>query len=228
MKIGIIGAGGQARVINEILHYSQNFHILAFIDQPLMGEHETISDIPVVGNRLGDPDIISRLINEGMEGFIVAVGDNKKRSNLYSYCINANLQPINAIHPTAHIAGDAKIGCGNVIAIGGIICTCAEIGNNVIINSGVIVDHECKIHDHVHLAPGVILAGKGIIESGAFVGAGVTIKERIVIGKNSIIGAGSIVLENIPENTVAVGSPARVIKTLDSSVHPFKMLGQKK
>lgn len=212
MKIGVIGAGGQARVINEILSYSQDFQILAYIDRPLVDVHETISGIPVLGDKLGDPNIISRLIKQGMKGFIVAVGDNKQRFDIFIDCINANLQPINAIHPTARIAFDAKIGCGNVIAIGSIVCSCAEIGNNVIINSGAIVDHECMVHDHAHLAPGAILAGKVIIEPGAFIGAGVIVKEKVVIGKNSIVGAGSIVLEDVPENTVVVGSPAKKLR----------------
>ncbi len=38
---------------------------------------------------------------------------------------------------------------------------------------------------------------------------------KIIIGNNVFIGAGSIVTKDIPDNTIAVGSPARVIKTID-------------
>ena len=37
---------------------------------------------------------------------------------------------------------------------------------------------------------------------------------NVKIGKNSIIGANAVVTHNIPENSVAVGIPARVIRTI--------------
>jgi sugar O-acyltransferase (sialic acid O-acetyltransferase NeuD family) len=215
MKIGVIGAGGQARVISEILSYSNDMQILAYIDQPTNKIHEEIAGIPVKGKRLGDPEVIAGLIDEGMEGFILAVGDNQKRSDLFLDCQKRGLIPVNAIHPTARIATDATIGNGVVVAIGAIICSRARIGNDVIVNSGVIIDHECVIEDHTHLAPGTILAGRVVIQSGAFIGAGSVIKDKIVIGRNALIGAGSVVLENIPDNTVAVGSPAKIVRTID-------------
>jgi len=40
-------------------------------------------------------------------------------------------------------------------------------------------------------------------------------KDNVHIGKNSIIGAGSVVTHDIPENAIAVGNPARVIKIIN-------------
>lgn len=54
-----------------------------------------------------------------------------------------------------------------------------------------------------------------MLSEGCFIGAGSIILPGTVVGKNSIIGAGSIVKGNIPENVVAAGNPAKVIKTLD-------------
>ncbi len=57
--------------------------------------------------------------------------------------------------------------------------------------------------------------GKGIvIEENAKIGGNVTIGPRLTIGKNSLIGCGSVVLESIPENSVAVGNPAKVVKKI--------------
>ena len=49
-------------------------------------------------------------------------------------------------------------------------------------------------------------------------GANVSILGKVSIGNNVIIGAGSVVVKDIPNNSVAVGNPARVIKTLDSKI----------
>lgn len=48
-----------------------------------------------------------------------------------------------------------------------------------------------------------------------YIGTGAYIMPGIVIGDNCVIGANSIVTHNIPANSVAVGAPAKVIKTID-------------
>ncbi len=56
------------------------------------------------------------------------------------------------------------------------------------------------------------------IENDVWIGANVTILPGVTIGKCSIIGAGSVVNYDIPEYSVAVGSPAKVIKTIDANL----------
>lgn len=53
------------------------------------------------------------------------------------------------------------------------------------------------------------------IKKNAWIGARVSILPGVTIGENAIVGTGSIVTKDIPDNCVAVGSPARVIKTID-------------
>ncbi|WP_293895304.1 acyltransferase, partial [Flavobacterium sp.] len=52
------------------------------------------------------------------------------------------------------------------------------------------------------------------IAENVFLGDDVTILKGVTIGKNSVIGNGSIVTKSIPENVVAAGNPARVIRNL--------------
>lgn len=56
---------------------------------------------------------------------------------------------------------------------------------------------------------------KPFMDEMARTGANVTICPSVTIGENSVIGAGSVVTKDIPDNAVAVGNPARVIKTID-------------
>lgn len=48
-----------------------------------------------------------------------------------------------------------------------------------------------------------------------FIGAGTIVLPGVLIGNNVVIGAGSVVTKDIPDNSVAMGNPARVIKSLD-------------
>jgi len=208
MKIVIIGAGGHARVIFEILSYDRNIEVVAFVDNVIHGSDEKIMGIPV----LGDHSVLPKLFRGGVKGASVGVGDNNIRKTHFEKIEDMGIELVNAIHPTAHIARNARIGRGVVIVAGATISTGVEIGNNVIINTGAIIEHENIIEDHVHIAPGTVLAGRVVVKKGAFVGAGTVVKEYVTIGENATIGAGSVVLENIPDNAVAVGSPAKVIK----------------
>lgn len=54
-----------------------------------------------------------------------------------------------------------------------------------------------------------------VIEDNVWLGMNVVVLKGVHIGKNSLIGANSVVTKDIPANSVAVGSPAKVIKTLE-------------
>lgn len=53
------------------------------------------------------------------------------------------------------------------------------------------------------------------IEDGCWIGAGVIILGGVTIGRGSVIGAGSVVVKDIPPDSVAVGNPCRVIRTIN-------------
>ncbi len=208
MKIVIIGAGGQARIVYEILSYNHNLEVVAFIDNVTPKKDEYIMDIPVVG----DHSVIPKLVKNGVRGTIVAVGENKIRAAHYEKLKDMGMELVSAIHPNSIIAPSVRTGDGVTIAMGAIISTGSIIGNNVIINTGATIDHEDNIEDHVHVGPGCSLAGRVTVKRGAFVGIGSVVREYLTIGENTIIGAGSVVLEDMPDNVVAVGTPAKVIK----------------
>lgn len=207
MKIAIIGAGGQARIVCEILSYDHNMEVVAFVDNVKTVESEVIMGIPVIGDHLVLPD----LLKKGIRGAIIGVGDNEIRAAHFNKLKNMGFEMVNAIHPTASIAPSARIGNGVTVAMGAIISTLAIVGDNAIINTGATVDHEDEIGDHVHIGPGCSLAGRVTVKKGTFIGIGSTVKEYLTIGENTTIGAGSVVLEDIPDNVTAVGAPAKII-----------------
>lgn len=89
------------------------------------------------------------------------------------------------------------------------------IGDNCLIGHNVTIttlNHEFIPEKRQSLSPKPVYVGKNV-----WIGANVTILPGITIGDNAIIGAGSIVVKNIPANAIAVGNPARVIKTIKKS-----------
>lgn len=133
--------------------------------------------------------------------------------------------------------GDEFIcGFGNNIYIGDnvsinircilIDCNKITIGNNVLIAPGVQINtstHPVELSDR--LTPNWnsktgeyrwrTYALPITIEDNCWIGAGAIILPGVTIGKGSVIGAGSVVNKDIPANSVAVGNPCRVIKTIN-------------
>jgi len=209
MNILLIGAGGQARVIIDILQYDKNINLIGIIDKQFE-QNEKINGTHILGN-FSD---LTKIIKEyGIEGAVVGVGDNKLRAEYYNMLKKLKLKMINAIHPSANIATNVMMGDGNVICREAVICTNTKIGSNVIINTAAIVEHENIIGDHVHIGPGVKLAGRVIVDDLSFVGLGALVKDKIKIGRNVVVGVGSVVLKDIPDGITVVGIPAkRLIK----------------
>ena len=56
-----------------------------------------------------------------------------------------------------------------------------------------------------------------VIGDNVYIAANATVIGGVNIGNNVIIGAGSVVVNDIPDNSVAVGNPARVIRPINES-----------
>lgn len=95
----------------------------------------------------------------------------------------------------------------------------AKIGMSVMLDhaSGIVIGETSEIGHEVTLLHGATLGGNGQLRcdrhpkvgSGSFIGAHASVIGNVRIGKDSVIGAGAVVLSDVPENSVAVGIPAK-------------------
>ncbi len=119
-----------------------------------------------------------------------------------------------------------------VAPIAGAALTHLKLGDNVFINSnsllmargGITVEDDVLMAANVQLLSNnhdeydrQVLTCKPIhIKNGAWIGAGASILAGVTVGEYAIVGAGAIVTKDVPDYAVVVGSPARVVKTLDA------------
>jgi acetyltransferase-like isoleucine patch superfamily enzyme len=121
-----------------------------------------------------------------------------------------NFDPVIKIGDNVIFNNDIHIGCINKIII----------GNNCLFASRIfITDHEHgnTTKEMLSIPPSerkLISKGPVIIGDNVWVGEGVAILPNVTIGRNCIIGTNSVVTKSIPENSVAAGIPAKVIKKI--------------
>lgn len=92
----------------------------------------------------------------------------------------------------------------------------------IVIGEGVVIQPNVTVYQSVTLGGRVTGDWKKgnypTIGTGSVLFSGVVVAGKVKVGKNCIIGANSVVLSDIPDNSVAVGAPARVVRSLNQSV----------
>ncbi len=111
------------------------------------------------------------------------------------------------------------------------------LGNNVYITAGTkFITHDGGTLLFRDRVPDLEITKPIVVGNNVYIGNNVIILPGVTIGNNVIIGAGAVVSKDIPDNSVAVGVPARVIKTADEyfekiskeSLHLGHLKGQEK
>ena len=117
---------------------------------------------------------------------------------------------LNNVGEFIEIGDNTYIGPRAILGAGGPL----KIGANCQIGAGVNFIAE----NHVYMGEGAI-AEKGVTKLGievgedCWIGNNVIIFDGVRIGRSCVIGAGSVVTKDVPDFQVAIGSPARVIKS---------------
>jgi sugar O-acyltransferase (sialic acid O-acetyltransferase NeuD family) len=198
MNISIIGAGGHSKVIIDIIYELGNYNIVGIYDDNKTGD---FSGIKIIG-KIAE-------INNTTDYFIIGIGNDKIRKKIAEEF--NQLKWATLIHPKTIIAKTATIKEGTVVCAGAIIQTEVEIGKHCIINTNCSIDHESIIGNYCSICPSSTICGQVKVDESSFIGANSTIIQTIEVGKECIIGAGTVVIKNIPNNSKAVGNPAKII-----------------
>lgn len=119
---------------------------------------------------------------------------------------------LTVIHPTASVSDWSRIGRGCVIFQNVAITANSRIGDHVVILPNSIISHDASIGDFTTIAGGVSVSGNVEVGDSCYLGTNAAIKDGMKIGSRSLIGMGSVVLEDVEENSIVVGNPARFLR----------------
>ena len=209
----IVGAKGFAKEVLEVLDQLDQLDNLVFYDDVnadaadlLFSKFAVLKNIEQAKAFFRDTDA----------RFTIGVGNPVLRKKLYDKFTALGGVFTGTISPFARIGKYGNtIGEGCNIMTGTVITNDIMVGEGVLVNLNCTIGHDSKIGKFVEMSPNVNISGNCTIGDYSVLGTNAIVLPKISIGKNVIVGAGSLVTKDLPDNCLAIGIPAKVIKQLE-------------
>lgn len=204
----IAGAGGHALELLDILISEGFTKDLVFFDD--INSHISFQNTYLI---LKNDDQVFDYFQK-VPRFILGTGNPEIRSNFYKRFFMIGGQHFSVKGKGiafSHFSKSNEADIFNLCFIG----AQTEIDKGTLINTGAQIHHEVRIGEFSEVNPGAVLLGKVQIGNFCSIGANATILPKIKIGDNVVVGAGSVVTHDIPDFSVVVGVPGKIINKLN-------------
>ena len=208
MVLGIYGAGGLGREVKDIAELLGSWDEIIFID-------DTVPSGGCRGIKRISFDRLCQIYDKEEIEIVIALGEPEYKIALYEKVKEKGYKFANVIHPTVGISPSARLGRGLIIKAYVYRSCDTIIADTVRIEPVSAIGPECRMGVSSQISSGVTVGGHCEIGAGTYVGLTVPIRENTKIGCDSVIGMGSVVQRDIPEDVIALGNPARVIRKKD-------------
>lgn len=208
----VVGAKGFAKEVLELLNHDNSLDNIAFYDDVNIDIGDHLYDrFPILKNE----EQVKYFFNKYGNEFTIGIGGPILRKMLYDKFIKLGGDFTSTISKNATIGNFGnKISEGVNLMQSIVLTNDIEIGIGVLVNQLSSIGHDVKIGDFCEICPNVSVSGNCEIGEYSFIGTGAVILPKVKIGKNVIVGAGAVVSKNLPDNCVAVGIPAKIVKEL--------------
>ena len=207
--IVILGRGGHAKAIINIIEKSRSFNIVGITDIDAK-KGETFLGYPMLGN----DDVLPKFLLEGVKNLAIGIGgfkDNTARTKLFERVLELGFDLPPIIHPSANIASRTEIGKASIIFSGVNLNVGVKIGSNTIIATGSNIDHESNLGDNVLISSGVSIGANVEIGDGVLCALGSNVISGVSINNEIVIGAGAVVVNDLSDKGTYIGCPAKIM-----------------
>jgi sugar O-acyltransferase (sialic acid O-acetyltransferase NeuD family) len=204
-RVIVWGAGGHGKVIVDALLASESCTLVGILDDDKAKAGTNILGVSV-SHSPGSLETLRQTLD--FDRVAIGIGDNYIRNDKFQQVKACGLEPMNVIHPSAHISRFAELGIGVTILAGAVINPGTTIEDNVCVNTAASIDHDNYLEASCHIFPNATLTGGVRVGRFAYVGSGAVVAPNLVVNQYSQVGAGAVVLKDVAEGTLVAGVPA--------------------
>jgi UDP-perosamine 4-acetyltransferase len=177
----------------------------------------TDPDVALIGTRirgnpvLGNDALLADCYANGVRHAVVGVGVPEVRCRLGRLASESGFELINAVHPTAILSPDVKLGLGVIVEAGVVLSDNPVIGDNVWVGLASKIAHDTCVGRDCLIGGGSFTGAHVSVGDRVLVGMGSVIGFGVSIGDDAIVGSGANVVHDVPTGATVVGNPAKVI-----------------
>ncbi|PYS99999.1 MAG: hexapeptide transferase [Acidobacteria bacterium] len=202
----VIGAGGFAKELLEVLYQNSLESALAFFDDVTELETElfagTFEIVRSTGNAIEHFAHVDKR-------FILGLGNPEVRYRMFEKFTDLGGEMTGVISPHAHIGRNGnRISNGVTIMTNGVIEADNSISEGTLVHVGAFISHDVNIGKFCEISPHSRLLGAVKIGDFCSLGTGCTILPRVQIGNDVRVGAGAVVTKDVPSGCTVTGIPA--------------------
>lgn len=207
----IWGGAGHAKVVADLAR-EHDYDIVGFIDDVDPSRAgEGFAGATVLGGR----ERLDDLRREGVVNLFLGFGDNRGRLRIAELARAHGFALPTLIHRSVSLSSGVRFGDGCVVVAGGYIGVDASFGDAVIVNGLAGIGHDVIVGAGAHVGGGTMTAGHAVLGECVTLHPNVTVARALTIGAETVVGAGAVVVRDLPERVLALGAPARVVRSLD-------------
>ena len=187
----LIGCGGHARSLIDVVESSGRWHVLGMVGLPEQVGEEVLG-YPVLGCDQDLPSLRQQCANA-----LLAVG--QIGCSTHRHRLAAKLGRLEFVLPLvisghAHVSRHARLGIGTSVGHGVIVNAGARVGDCCILNTNALIEHDAVIGDYCHVSTGAIVNGGTMIGDSSFIGSGAVLREGLNLQPQTVISAGKRVM----------------------------------
>jgi sugar O-acyltransferase (sialic acid O-acetyltransferase NeuD family) len=207
-RLVIYGAGLGAKQLLEVTRHLKDVEVVGLVDDNPDLAGVRLGDVAVLG---GSARLAELLSAGAIDGVALSFHSEVRRKVHRRLVTELGARMIALVDPRAMVGMDVTIGPGALVEAGAVIGPGTTVGEGTIVDVGAVVAHDCYLGSFSHLSPGACLSGVVNLTENVLVGVGAAINSTVTVGRNVIIAPGAAVMNDVPDDAVVSGVPAKTI-----------------
>ncbi|WP_347841427.1 NeuD/PglB/VioB family sugar acetyltransferase [uncultured Draconibacterium sp.] len=213
-KLIILGGRGIGMIAASVANDLGTYQVLGFLNDyvPVGDKVGKFNGYKVIGSS----NDVSKYLSDDDTYFFIGYVGMKNEKEIFEKITKLGIPRTKfatLIHPTAIIPkGFCSIGNGVLMAPLSQLSPDTTVEDNCILLPNSFLGHDSTMKRFSHITANSVIGGNVMLGYGAHVGTNATVRENVKIGDFALIGSGSVVLNDVPENAVVVGNPAKILK----------------